>query len=212
MAVTFLPPSPSPTHPNMVTYYKVCDAQGRTRNGSFKYNLGVGEVTRDHRVDGAPPMRLCERGLHFTTQPYVLKWASGRGYTHVFTVEPTGDVDKDEDKAVCMSLRTTGPLRSLHEFVNEDMDENQRLEILKFNGMSLHYVNDQTPEMCRMAVWQNGRALQYIRDQTPEICLRRGWRRRACRPERGRRWCAPLGRRYMNRQKGARGGRSRRSC
>jgi len=45
------------------------------------------------------------------------------------------------------------------------------LEAVKRNGWALHYVKDQTPELCLAAVKQNGWAIHYVKDQTPEICL-----------------------------------------
>lgn len=35
----------------------------------------------------------------------------------------------------------------------------------------IHYVKEQTPEICLETVKQNGNALMYVREQTPEICL-----------------------------------------
>jgi len=155
----------------MVTYYKVCDAQGRTRHGTFKYNLGLGELTHDPEVTDAKPLTPCRRGLHFTTWEYIWKWISELGYTHVFTVKPVGMIKEYQDKVLCASLRTMGPLRSIHEFVNEDMCADQRMEMVKYNGMLLMYIDDQTPEICLAAVRQNGWALEYVREQTPDICL-----------------------------------------
>lgn len=45
------------------------------------------------------------------------------------------------------------------------------LERVMVNGRSLHYVSEQTPELCLAAVKQNGEALKYVNEQEPEICL-----------------------------------------
>ena len=45
------------------------------------------------------------------------------------------------------------------------------LEKVQEDGRALHYVNEQTPEICMAAVQQDGWALQYVNKQTPEICL-----------------------------------------
>ena len=41
---------------------------------------------------------------------------------------------------------------------------------MKENGLALPYVNDQTEEICKIAVYQYGRSLGYVRNQTEEIC------------------------------------------
>ena len=51
------------------------------------------------------------------------------------------------------------------------VDNNKDLEMVSKNGMSLEYVEKQTPEICLAAVKQDGRALRYVKDQTPELCL-----------------------------------------
>jgi hypothetical protein len=42
---------------------------------------------------------------------------------------------------------------------------------VKQNGWALHYVKEQTPEICLAAVKEDGCALHYVKEQTPEICL-----------------------------------------
>lgn len=44
-------------------------------------------------------------------------------------------------------------------------------KILKENGRWLYYLEEQTPELCLIAVKQDGKALEYVKEQTPEICL-----------------------------------------
>ena len=45
------------------------------------------------------------------------------------------------------------------------------LEKVKEDGWALQHVENQTPEICLMAVKRYGCALQYVKVQTPEICL-----------------------------------------
>ena len=53
--------------------------------------------------------------------------------------------------------------------------QNQTNEIcllaVKQNGMALQFVKNQTNEICLSAVQQNGMALQFVKNQTNEICL-----------------------------------------
>jgi len=46
-----------------------------------------------------------------------------------------------------------------------------RLETLRNDGLALKSMEDQTHEMCLIAVGQNSEALQYVKNQTDEICL-----------------------------------------
>lgn len=45
--------------------------------------------------------------------------------------------------------------------------EKRDLEILRRNGLDLKYIEDQTPEICMAAVWEDPDVIQYIRN--PEI-------------------------------------------
>ena len=50
-------------------------------------------------------------------------------------------------------------------------DLNLCLEAVKYNGLVLHHIKEQTLEICLEAVKQNGYALQFVKEQTPEICM-----------------------------------------
>lgn len=56
------------------------------------------------------------------------------------------------------------------EFV-DDQTEELCLIAVKQNPMALQFVNEQTFEMCLGAVKQNGSVLQYVKKQTNKICL-----------------------------------------
>ena len=155
----------------MPQYYKVCDSHGRTRDGSFQFNLEMGEITCDLNVGEKTPIIPCERGLHFTTREYVGFWASWLEYTHVFEVAPVGDVKEDGGKLVCTSLRTVGPLHSVSDFVNEEMSADERLEMVRQYGTALMFVKEQTKAICLVAVQGNGWAIQFVKEQTEAICL-----------------------------------------
>ena len=75
-----------------------------------------------------------------------------------------------------------------HEVTNNDLElilsiypsylefiDNQTPELcmvaVKNDGWALEHVKEQTPELCMMAVKNDGRALQFAKEQTPEICL-----------------------------------------
>ncbi|MDR1897071.1 MAG: DUF4116 domain-containing protein [Prevotellaceae bacterium] len=50
---------------------------------------------------------------------------------------------------------------------------------VKKNGLTLQFIEEQTPEICIEAVKQNGWALNFVKEQTPEICMaamkQNGW-------------------------------------
>lgn len=50
-------------------------------------------------------------------------------------------------------------------------DINSLTDILKINGLAIQYIQNQTPELCLLAVNNNGLAIQYIQNKTPELCL-----------------------------------------
>lgn len=37
--------------------------------------------------------------------------------------------------------------------------------------IDLQFIDEQTPELCLIAITQNGAALQFVKEQTPELCL-----------------------------------------
>ena len=45
------------------------------------------------------------------------------------------------------------------------------LEAVKQDGIALMYVQKPTDELCLVAVQRNGLALEYVKKQTPQICL-----------------------------------------
>ena len=45
------------------------------------------------------------------------------------------------------------------------------LTAVKYDGFSLRFIKQQTPEICLAAVGEDGRALRYVLQQTPQICL-----------------------------------------
>ena len=47
---------------------------------------------------------------------------------------------------------------------------NPTLTKIRYNGLMLRHVKNQTPELCALAVQQNGNALKFVKNQTPEIC------------------------------------------
>ena len=44
-------------------------------------------------------------------------------------------------------------------------------ELVKNNGTALGYVENQTDEICMVAVINNGMALLFVKNQTDEICI-----------------------------------------
>jgi hypothetical protein len=44
-------------------------------------------------------------------------------------------------------------------------------EAINQYGPIIHFVKDQTEELCLEAVKNNYRSLKYIRNQTPQICM-----------------------------------------
>jgi hypothetical protein len=56
-------------------------------------------------------------------------------------------------------------------WLDEILDQELCLEVVKQNGMALKFVKEQTPKICLEAVEQNGFALLYVKEQTPKICL-----------------------------------------
>ena len=42
---------------------------------------------------------------------------------------------------------------------------------VKYDGMTLEAIQDQTPELCMAAVLQDGYAVSLVKDQTPELCM-----------------------------------------
>lgn len=57
----------------------------------------------------------------------------------------------------------------LFKCINESVET--CLSAIKTEGMTLVFVQDQTPEICMAAVQQNYHALQLVKTQTPEICI-----------------------------------------
>jgi len=53
----------------------------------------------------------------------------------------------------------------------QNQTEEMCLLAVKQNGMALQFVKNQTNEICLLAVKQNGMALQFVKNQTNEICL-----------------------------------------
>jgi hypothetical protein len=51
-----------------------------------------------------------------------------------------------------------------------DKEINLVKELLKIDGNLLQYINEQTAELCLIAVNETGKALQYVKDKTLEIC------------------------------------------
>jgi len=62
--------------------------------------------------------------------------------------------------------------KHIYKIISQDVNKyNYYIEIVKKNGFTLKYVNEQTEEICLEAVKQNGLALEYVKEQTEEICL-----------------------------------------
>ena len=53
----------------------------------------------------------------------------------------------------------------------QNQTEEMCLLAVKQNGMALQFVKNQTEQICLLAVKQNGMALQFVKNQTNEICL-----------------------------------------
>jgi len=45
------------------------------------------------------------------------------------------------------------------------------VETLKQDGYALQFIEEQTPELCMIAVKQDGRALEYVKNKTLELCM-----------------------------------------
>ena len=46
----------------------------------------------------------------------------------------------------------------------------EQLEAVRHDGLYLKHIEDQTDELCKLAVQQNGMSLRYVKEQTPELC------------------------------------------
>lgn len=62
--------------------------------------------------------------------------------------------------------------------------ENQTEEMCQIainaSGLNLEYVKDQDPEICLAAVKQDGLALRYVENRTPELCLEAAKNKQKC--------------------------------
>ena len=52
----------------------------------------------------------------------------------------------------------------------EKMSDDFWIKIIKYDGLALRNIKNQTDEICKLAVQQNDYALEYVKNQTNEIC------------------------------------------
>ena len=57
-------------------------------------------------------------------------------------------------------------LHNMYEKFTTYMSSNNSLELVKFNGLALEHVKNQTPDICLAAVKQNCHAIEYV---NPEL-------------------------------------------
>ena len=82
------------------------------------------------------------------------------------------DVTLNPNKSKEIMLAAVGENPSSLEFIDHDQQtEELCLLAVRQNGMTLRHVKTQTDEICLAAVKQNGFALKYVINQTHEICL-----------------------------------------
>lgn len=154
-------------------------------HNKFKYKLGLNEDILPFN----PTLECSSGGLYFCeeSQCHIFAKHFGNKLAHI-TIPNDAKVYIEQNKFKADKLILTeiidfhkvpdsfwiGMLQqngSVLEFVKKQ-NQTEELCILavRQNGYALKHVKNQTNEICTFAVQQDGRALQYVIDQTDEIC------------------------------------------
>jgi len=136
------------------------------KHSNLTYKEGINEDILSFNPNGS----CTPGGLYFTNISNARHWINYGCYVvfielcedAIFYIEPCGTKYKTNKFKI-------------NKFISLDLKENeeQTEEICKLavqqDGYTLEYVKEQTEEICKLAVQQNGLALQYVKEQTEEI-------------------------------------------
>ena len=165
-------------------YVKLTHHNGINRGFQFKegLNTDIYELNED--------IECGKGGLYFCKFKDVGKWIYELGKdVLIWDVEiPKGEkVIEFPDKLKAKSIILSNPKKAYDnyeiclqavkytagmciEFIENQTEEICKLAVMQI-GNTIKYVKEQTPEICFLAIKRDGNALMYVKEQTPEICI-----------------------------------------
>ncbi len=170
-------------------YYKILNE--RLNHNGFQYKLGL-------NIDHMPfiPRGSCEAGgLYFTTKEYLYKFLHYGCYIADVSIPEDAKVYKDpggdkwkadkiiierytliEEHEFCddkyFAICVVNIFKNYSTFIKRIKSYDFYLNAIRHDWTLLKDIEDQTEELCLIAVEQNAFALQYAKDQTHKICMK----------------------------------------
>jgi hypothetical protein len=146
----------------MPAYYKLL-RRNLTHHG-FTYTVGLNELKEPFIPDPYCPIG----GLFFSREEDILRWFPL--YNDIAWIAPVTLCEKSRVSHGELKLKTDrfilGPLIPIAKFINWNP-----LHAVSMCGLTLRYIENQTPEICLAAVRYNGCLLEFVKEQTREICM-----------------------------------------
>jgi hypothetical protein len=130
-------------------------------HNNFTYNVGLNIDIKEFNPTGE-----CQKGgLYFCEVDKCFIYYSSYGsYLAQIDVPADAKVYIEQDKFKADRLI----ICSITHFDNVSSDF--WIGLLKYDGLALRFIKEQTEELCKLAIHQNSEALRYVKKQTYEIC------------------------------------------
>ena len=140
----------------------------------FTYKNGLNEDTKQFN----PTNKCSEGGLYFTEKEKLPMWISSyyfgtnREYRFITRCFIPNDANVCVGNCKFKSDKLIVDIENKITIENSLLwnDENFCKKAVKYNGLLLEFVKNQTDEICKIAVSQSGIALKFVNEQTYELC------------------------------------------
>jgi len=131
-------------------------------HNNFEYQLGLNIDTEDFN-----PTDTCSKGgLYFCEESKChLYWDNFGKYLGYVEIPNDAHIYIEDDKFKADKII----LKKIEPFDN--VNNEFWYKIIKYDGLALEYVKEQSEELCLKAVMKNGHTLLFVKEQTEKICL-----------------------------------------
>lgn len=132
-------------------------------HNNFQYEEGLNTDTKEFDITGS----CNETGLHFSDYNNLVKWLHYGNNNHMHYI---WDVSIPDDALVIFTKEAVKCNKFILSNKRSIWDNNDMcMEIVKKEGLFLHYVTNQTEEICIEAIKQNSISIGFVENQTHNV-------------------------------------------
>ena len=155
-------------------YYKLFNADLTDYSEGYVYSKGINVIFNHDECDDSNKCKYNNYGHDF--EIYNLEYVFNNLYmyntyekVYIGICKLSEDAKFKLDKKIILTDKFyLESIQDLEEYFNINPD--MRIIAIKQSGYAIRFIQDQTPELCIIAV-RDSSCLKYIKQQTPEICL-----------------------------------------